>query len=154
MSVILKALFSSIVSGIMDWWNAEQAESAKWAAESRKQQLNSIKIGQEKEREYNDALSDACKNASSSGSLWNAKLITLLIVLPFLTGCFRFYVYTEPYRPVPPKIERPTLEDTSAFNEREQALASYAEQLESVYNKIRSDAIAANEKNGYPTPGE
>ena len=78
------------------------------------------------------------------------RLLLLLLVLP-LGGCFRFYVYTEPYRPVPPEIQRPTLPDPDTpFSERETLLVQYATQLEAVLREVRRQAMDANTKNGFP----
>lgn len=157
MQAVLSAILQTVLRGIMDWWKGEQAEAAKWAAKTREQQLESIKTGKAKEREYVEALAEARANPAQSGAMWNKKLATaallLMIVLP-LQGCFRFYSYTVPYRPVPPKIERPVLEDESPFNQREQKLAAYAGQLEVAYEKVRQEAIDSNEEHGYPAPEE
>lgn len=154
-TTIIQAVLGTVLSAVQDWWRAEQAESAKWAAEARGMQLESIKVGQQVEQDYLKALEGA--RGATSGSMWNAKVVALLLMAPVLLsmqGCFRFYVAAEPYRPVPPKIERPVLEDESPFSAREEKLAAYAESLAVVYRQIRRDAIEANERNGFPTPEE
>jgi len=152
---ILSAIVKGLGQVIMDWWRAEQAESAKWAAKTRERQLISIKEGKKIEQDYVNTLQKARKNPARSGALWNAKVTILLLLCPFiLCGCFRFHVYAAPYRPVPPKIERPILENESPFSEREQKLVNYASELETVYSKIRQEAIESNQKNGYPSPEE
>lgn len=155
---ILDSVLSNVIAAVVSWVKAEEAESAKWAAESRKSMLESMREGLAKERALKEAVEASKVNAPTSASSWNARLVLLLA--PFLlSGCFRFYVYTQPYRPVPPEIPRPTLaEDTDGdgvedpLTDREKVLVDYATQLETVVEGVRSDAIDSNTRNGYSAP--
>lgn len=157
LSALAKSLFSSIIESFVAYFEKEKAEAAKWEAKSAKQQLESIKVGKEEEVRYKKAI-EGSKKKPVSVSGWNAGLLILLCVLPFSSGCFRFYVNAPSYRPVPPKIEKPKIpEDVDGdgspdeFTEREQIIAKYATTLEAAYNAVRKESKKHNESAGFPT---
>jgi hypothetical protein len=147
---IFESLFSSIAAAIAGWMRQEQAEAAKAEAKAREAQLDSVREGLRVQAEIAREVVEA--QAPTTGAGWNAGL--LLLVCLSLSGCFRFHVYSRPYQPVPPLVERPHLADESPFNDREQALASYAVQLEAALHALRAWAIEQNEQQGYPVSAE
>jgi hypothetical protein len=147
---ILKSVVSGLFTAIKDWYQAEQAEAAKWAAEARKQQIESLTTGREKESQW---LEQAKKSrAAVSVKAWNAGIILCCVML---SGCIRFHVATQRYRPVPPKIERPAIPEKPAeLTEREKVLMTYALKLEEMYRTVRQSAIESNREAGLPNPVE
>jgi len=153
---ILETILGSIWTAVRGWFEAEQAESAKWAAEARKQQLDSIKEGLAIEAEWRNRVDAAGKKPQTIAD-WNtlARTASATALLLSLSGCFRFYVVARPYQPVPPKIERPTIPtDPPELTDREHVLMRYALQLEAGYQAVREQAIKHNEEAGLPTPVE
>ena len=153
---ILETILSSVWTAVRGWFEAEQAESAKWAAEARKQQLDSIKEGLKLEAEWRKKVGEAGKKPQTIAD-WNtlAKAGAATALLFGLSGCFRFYVVARPYQPVPPEIDRPEIPaDPPELTDREHVLMRYALQLEAGYQAVRERAIAYNEEAGLPTPAE
>jgi len=157
LAALAKSLFSSIIEVIVSYFEKEKAEAAKWEAKSAKQQLKSIKIGKEEEERYKKAINKS-KNNSVSVSSWNSSIIILLCTLPFLSGCFRFYVNAPSYRPVPPPIEKPSIPEdidgdgeVDEFTDREKIIAEFAMTLWAAYNAIREESIKHNESAGFPS---
>ena len=149
---IFDSLFSSVIAAFTDWWRQEEAEAAQSKAEARQAQLESVREGLEVQATMARKALEAGKATPTSGAAWNAA--SLLLACLCLQGCFRFYVYARPYQPVPPLVERPVLADESPFTEREQALASYATQLEAATAEARAWAIEQNQQQGYPVTPE
>jgi hypothetical protein len=146
-------IISPILGTLLNWvWGVfkeERAESARWKAQALEAQKKSIKEGLDKQLRW--AKDAGVTETPTSGSEWNARvkgLYFLVSAAMLASGCYR-YVYVESYRPVPPAIKPPVLEDGSAFSPREQVLASYAFTLEQAYAAVREDAIAHNQKNGF-----
>lgn len=151
---ILRTIVSSIVGVLKSWYKEEQAEAAKWAAESRKQQLESIKAGKRQEAEWKRLARTA---DTASASQWNAKAGASLILIAclFFQGCIRFHVAAHRYRSVPPAVDRPHIpEEPAQLTEREQTLIDYALKLEKLYAAVRQSAIESNREAGFPTPEE
>jgi hypothetical protein len=147
LKALAESLFSSLFQSIAAWWKEEQAAAAASAAKAREAQLNSVREGMAVQAEIARKTVEAAQKAPATGAGWNAGLLLLLCCL--LSGCFRFHVYASPYQPVPPHVPRPVL-DESPFSEREQALVSYAVQLEAALHAVRAYAIAKNQDQGYP----
>lgn len=153
LKALSEGVLTALASAISDWWRAEEAEAAKSKAKAIEHQLDSVKEGLAIQAEMARKTAEASSSTPSSGAGWNASRVVPVILLGiFLQGCglFRIYVYTEPYQPVPPAVERPVLEDESAFNPREQVLAGYASELEAALAEARAYAIEQNQQQGYP----
>ena len=145
---VFDSLFTSILASITAWYRQEEAEAAKSQAMARKAQLEATKAGLEAQAAMHRAVLDARGKVPQSGAQWNSMLL-LLTVLLLSTGCFRHEVFIHPLVPVPPAVERPVLDDTSAFSLREQTLALYATELSSSLSAARAYAIEQNLTNGY-----
>lgn len=145
-----EGIFNSIIGALTDWWAHEEAEAAKSQAKARDKQLESVKTGMQVQAEMARKTAAAATSAPKSGAGWNAAPLLLACLLLQGCGLFRFEVYTHPYQPVPPRVDRPVLEDESPFNDREQVLATYATSLEAALNEARAYSIEQNQAQGYP----
>ena len=150
LKALSEGIFNSIIGAISDWWAREEAEAAKGQAKAREKQLESVKTGLQVQAEMARKTATAVTKAPKSGAGWNAAPLLLACLLLQGCGLFRFEVYTHPYLPVPPEVDRPVLADESPFNEREKTLASYATQLGTALNEARAYAIRQNQAQGYP----
>jgi len=158
-SQFLGMLIKNVLALFQDWIKAESEESAKWAAESRKSQLESLKSGLELEKTLRKAMEARVKASEQFfADDWAAgKTLLLCLALLPLTGCFRFHIYTKPYRAIPaPLPERPAfpadvdgdgVDDPAS--ERELGVIRYAAIAESSYNKVRADIAKENAEAGY-----
>lgn len=140
---VLQTLFKTLIDSAIAWWKAEEAEAAKWAAESRKKMIESMKEGRSVENAWNNTPTPTVTTPRG----WNTLPLLLFVVL--LAGCHRFYVYVEPYQPVPTIPERPVLAEEPEFSERELQLVEYSLTLEALLKEIRDWAIEKNRNNEY-----
>jgi hypothetical protein len=145
---LLRGIFESLLNFGWGVFKEERARTAEINEKALKGQLASTKEGVETQLRWQKD-QEKPKKPVSSGADWNKvnPLPILFLSGMLLSGCYR-YVYVESYRPVPPKIVRPTLDDASPFNAREQVLSDYALKLETAYEAVRKDAIDHNLKNG------
>ena len=164
MSGFFGMLFKLFFDSIAGWFKQEQAASVEWAAEARKQQLESLKDGLEREKRLREEhIIDVEKSKDFTIDDWiNGKTLLLLPFVLVCSGCFRFYVYTKPYQPVPPALpERPEFVhdvDGDGVNdpvtEREMSIIRYAAIVEAAYNRLRQDIVRQNVEAGYPNTAE
>jgi len=148
---LLSAFIQPVLQWLWDIWKESEAEEARWRAQALEQQKKSLQEGIETQNQWaKDAKIEVPPPCSGAG--WNARIKGLYFLLSLYilaSGCHR-YVYVEAYRPVPPLITPPVLEDGSAFSPREQVLVEYAQALERAYARVRADAIRHNRSNGFP----
>jgi hypothetical protein len=150
-TMILKVLADSF----KDWFKEERVEADAWAAKAKEQQLESMRDGIEREKLLQKELVDVGEKAKTfSAADWAAgKTLLLCFLLLPLAGCFRFYVYSKPYQPVPPPLPpRPayTLLPEEVVSDRELSVIQYAATVEKSYNTVRADIIKQNVESGYP----
>lgn len=67
---LAKSFFGSIIESFMAYFEKESAEAAKWDAQAKGQQLESIKVGMAKEAEWAKKVTEA--PSALSVSAWNA----------------------------------------------------------------------------------
>lgn len=151
---ILGTFFDSLFGQVSEHIERERGQAGMINAETRAAQMKSTREGMDKERAMVRRVEQAKTAAPTTGAAFNAgALLLMLATSVVLTGCFRFYVHTQPYQPVPPTIERPTVSD-EPFNEREQRLVQWGVSTEAALNELRADAIINNLANGYPVSPE
>lgn len=159
MGAFFTSILKTLIEGFVSWFKQERLEADAWAAKAKEQQLESMREGVAREKQLLESLNAAVEKAKTftPADFAAGKTLLLLLLLFPLAGCFRFYVYSKPYQPVPPKLPpRPAYElvEGEVVSDRETRLVQYAVTLEAAYNNVRADIIKQNTEQGYPDISE
>lgn len=148
---VVGKLFADIVLGI---FTNEQKVEAEWKVRTYEGKMNSYASSNSVEKAIKKT---TAKEVPADGAAWNkgvgrpAGLFLLVCVALLLSGCIR-YVYVADRKPEIELPERPTVDETNPFTDRETTLVKYAVDLEAKITTYNEWARRENVKNGYETP--
>lgn len=155
--VVLKATLSFFKDWLTSWYTEAKAKTDEWNAKTFKAQLESVVEADKIEVKIRDAKPTTVPETPMD---WNKPRVVPVLLLPvllaaslFLQGCFVRYVTVPDKKPIIDVLERPVLEETPPFTDREKKLVKYAVELETKIDTYNKWAHTQNIEHGYaPKP--